>query len=417
MIKGGALYYAIFISFVGSLLCGLLILSVSLSRQIVQNDIGRDDLQMNVRSGLTLALQEPALIPYNDSLEYILFKDQTSKVTFYKRHWGMYDIISVTSSWKKYKSALMALVGQDLKISNAPALYLAENSRYLSLSGDTRIKGTAYLPALGVKQAHIEGKNYSGQKIIYGEIKQSRRALPDINPEIVSYVHEMLSNKGLASSGMVHIASSSTNINIENSHGNFPLILYNNQKDLVLDNITLAGNVIIVSGGLVEIYPGARMEGILIFCRKAGIADNYKGNFQLFASDSIIAGDNVSLDYPSVLACFNTDANPSYLYVGKNSVIDGGLIIHDSGKSSTGSQLILENGSQISGQVYCTGSIEHRGKVYGQMYCKGFHLKTSRAYYENHLLDAVISLDDLPGEFTGTAMIEDKHYRPVQWLN
>ncbi len=416
MIKGGALYYAIFISFIGSLFCGLIILSSSFSRRIVQNDIGKDNLQTIVESGLLLTMKDPSLIPYNDTIRFSLFKDTPSEVSYFKRHWGMYDIICVSSKWKSYSYSRLALVGENLQMGDSMALYITDKSRYISLSGDSRIKGTAYLPGLGIKRAHIEGKNYSGEQIVYGKIKRSGRALPKINPQKFSFIHKWLYDQGLQSNILEPFQSYAKFGSIENSHSDYPLLLYNN-GDLILDNVSIKGNIIILNEGLVEIFPGAKIDGAIIFCQKAGVADDYNGCFQLFATDSIIVGDNVQLDYPSIVGAFNKDLNPSYIYIGENSTVKGGLIIHDEKMGTKSSQMILEKGSAIMGQVYCTGSIEHQGTVHGQVYCEGFHLKTTRAYYENHLLDAVLSFQDLPGAFVGSALIQAKNYKLVQWID
>jgi hypothetical protein len=415
-VKGGALYYAIFVAFVVSLICGFFILATWFFRGYLDTMISRDQLRRNVISGINLALSNPGIIPYDETFEMDLFSDIPSLVKFYKQRWGIYDILTCSSGWKEYSVSRTALVGENILKNEPVALYMADKSKYLSISGETRIKGAAYLPRLGIKRAHIEGESYTGDQIVYGEIKTSANTLPALNEGIVSYNMDILSEKNSSFAGYDKIDPYLGYDSIYNSFLDPTLVLYAS-KNLSLSDIFISGNVIICVDNLVEIYPSASLEDVIIYCQKAGIAKNFSGRLQIFARDTILVGENVIMNFPSCLAVISDDLNAAYIFIGKGSTISGGVILYNNERNSRKAELYIEEGAVINGQVYCDGDIEHKGQINGTLYCNGFTLKTPGAYYENHILDAGISFTDLSKYFVGFAIQENRNSEVIKWLN
>lgn len=415
-VKGGALYYAIFVAFVVSLICGFFILATWFFRGYLDTMNSRDQLRRNVTSGINLTLTNPGIIPYDESFETDLFSDIPSHVKFYKQRWGIYDILTCSSWLKEYSVSRTALMGENILKDEPVALYMADKSKYLSISGETRIKGVAYLPRLGIKRAHIEGESYTGYQIVYGEIKTSANALPDLNKGIVLYNMDILSEKTSSFAGYVRIDRYVGYDSIYNSFLEPTLILYAPQN-LSLSDICISGNVIICADNLVEIYPSARLEDLIIYCQKAGIAKNFSGTLQIFARDTILVGENVTMNFPSCLVVLSDDLNSPYVYIGKGSTISGGVVLYNNERNSRKAELYIEKGAVVNGQVYCDGDIEHKGQINGTLYCNGFTLKTPGAYYENHILDAGISFLDLSNYFVGFAIQENRNSEVIKWLN
>ncbi len=410
------MYYAIFVAFVVSLMCGFFILATWLFRGYLDTMISRDQIRRNVTSGINLALSNPGIIPYDEPFEMELYSDMPSPVRFYKERWGVYDILNCSSEWKNYSVSKTGLVGENI-IKNEPvALYMADKSKYLSISVETRIKGIAYLPRLGIKRAHIEGKSYTGDQIVYGEIKTSGNTLPDLNKGIVEYNLDILSKKKSFFDEYERIEKYFGNDSIYNSFHDPTLVLYATQN-LSLSDISISGNVIICVDNLVEIYPSARLDDVIIYCQKAGIAKNFSGTLQIFARDTIMVGENVTLNFPSCLAVISEDLNSACVFIGKGSNISGGVILYNNERNSRQAELYVGENVVVNGQVYCNGTIEHKGKINGTLYCNGFTLKTPGAYYENHILDAGISFPDLSKHFVGFAIQENKNSEVIKWLN
>lgn len=403
-------------AFVVSLMCGFFILVTWFFRSYLDTMINRDQLRHDVTSGINLAFTNPVIVPYDEPFEMELFRDIPSRVRFYKQRWGVYDILTCSSNWKNYNVSRIGLVGENIQKNEPVALYMADKSKYLSISGETRIKGIAYLPRLGIKRAHIEGKSYTGDEIVYGEIKTSENTLPAINKGIVLYNLKILSEKTSFFSGYERIEKYLGNDSIYNSFHDPTLVLHA-PPNLSLCDIRISGNVIICVDNLVEIYPSARLDDVIIYCQKAGIAKNFSGTLQIFARDTILIGENVKMNFPSSLAVFSDDLNSAFVFIGKGSTISGGVILYNKERNSREAGLFIEDGAVINGQVYCDGTTEHKGQINGTLYCNGFTLRTTGAYYENHILDAGISFLDLSKHFVGFAVQENKKSEIIKWLD
>lgn len=416
MIKGGALYYAIFVCFIITLFIGFIILATFYFNRYVDNEIFNDQLKRNVHSGINLVLSNPDLINYDQVVRYDLYNEDADFVKLEKRKWGLYDIIRCQAQWKAFSYQQTALFGEDIFSGEPVALYLADKSKYISLSGEARIEGDAYLPRLGIKRAHIEGKSYTGEKIVYGQIKTSDKILPTLDRELIQNNLDVFENGPGLFDDFFILDDYLDGVPVFNSFGKRPLVLYSKHNIQLIDE-DISGNVVLIVDGLTEIYPGARLKDILIYSRKAGIADGFEGNLQLFVTDSLIVGSNVSLDFPSGLTIINTDLNAAHIFIGNNSRISGSIIIYNKERNSRTSDMILEEGVIIDGQVYCDGLIEHKGRINGMLYCQGFKLKTPAAYYENHLLDAQISFTELSKHYVGCALLGSEKGQIIRWLN
>ena len=76
------------------------------------------------------------------------------------------------------------LVASDINFQEPVALFLQDNGSILSLSGNTIINGTCYLPGKTVRSASIEGKHFIYKDLVSGIIKKVQN-LPDLDENLL----------------------------------------------------------------------------------------------------------------------------------------------------------------------------------------------------------------------------------------
>src|ERR1035437_5633749 len=101
MLKAGALYYAILVSFLVALLSGFLMINIRLHHFHTLNLLQNQKLERNINSALLLAKEMPASVNINQPVTLDLYNDETDEVTVTKKQWGGYLLLKAEASWRK----------------------------------------------------------------------------------------------------------------------------------------------------------------------------------------------------------------------------------------------------------------------------------------------------------------------------
>lgn len=120
----------------------------------------------------------------------------TSEVGFYRKRWGLYEMLLLTAGDEK-KCCLMGKVDEGY---SRAALYLPERGRTLSIAGKSRIEGKLYIGGQGVAYTQVRSEFFDGTPVAPSDICRSGEMLPSPAPEITAYVgscSDMLLRMGL----------------------------------------------------------------------------------------------------------------------------------------------------------------------------------------------------------------------------
>jgi hypothetical protein len=415
----GALYYAVFITFLISILSGALILYTYVHNSYIDRQILQEQVFSNVKSGINLVLKNPELIDYGAEQNIKLFGNEYDLVSLRKENWGAYDLIYANSQRNSYKASKIALIGDHLGKKEDIALYLADKKKYLSISGNTLLKGTCYLPKLGIKRAYIEGQGYQNRELVFGKILQSEAKLPDLNTDKIRYLESLVSKQFTKEDSLIELSGNITSELISNSFYNKTLILYSDQITS-LSGFRLEGNIILKFDQQIIIQENCQLKDVIIIAPSVILADGFKGSLQILATENIVVGKSCQLQYPSFLGVFKkTEDKNAVIDVGENTTIAGGILLYSS-SSSTKDPLKMKINESVNvyGTVYCNGHIEHKGSIYGSLFCEGFTLKTAASLYENHLLNATVDYTKLPTDFVGVNLVEKPiNEQVIKWLD
>jgi hypothetical protein len=408
MIRSSALYISLIVSILIVLVCGSMLMIGYTYKMQERKQQRTSVLSGNISSGMEVLLLESFS---TDSLQKLsLFGTDQDSVLLLKKSWGIYQS-AVVKSWIGTDTLKKAFLIGSALTDTLKVLYLADEDRPMSISGKSLIKGTAYLPKSGIKAAYVESSGYNDKTLVYGKIKDSGRALPDPDAALMKNLQEMLSEldqreqqKGSASGRSADLPDTVTN-----SFFNPIKRIRAGKEALILSRIRASGNVIISSDSLIVVAADASLDGVILAAPQVRIESNFKGNVQVLASDSIMVGDSVRLDYPSALMVLKNDTAKfqARISVGKNSVISGQLFAWEKERSLLMPIISIGEHSLIKGEVWSQGyvALSKTSEVWGSVSAIRLMARVSSAIYENYLIDVRLDKSRLPKYYLSSKLL------------
>jgi hypothetical protein len=415
MVKAGALYYAIFISFLVALLGGFFITNVWMHHAHAIGLLTEQRLVRNVHSALLLAEEIPDLVPDQGTKEIDLYDDEKDIVFLTKTPWGGFCLLKAVAKTSRIQKSAIALCGKDVFANENYALYLADNNQYLSLSGATVIKGDCYVPKLGLRRAYIEGYSFTGTSLTEGKIFNSKSQIPACNPIIKNSNAGYLNGTSGVGDSTVDASLLQRTNGLTRSFYKKTIVFYSNQW-ITLSDQTLQGNIRIISGKGITITPTAQINHVILYAPKVDIEKGFTGSLQVFASDTIRVQEGVNLTYPSFLAILESHNSKALISIGKGSNIAGDIALTVTATEKIQAECLINPTAVITGRVYCGAQLDLKGSVNGTVYSQAIILRTPGSIYENHLLNATINVNQLPASYSGTLINEPvERYKMIQW--
>ncbi|QXP72527.1 hypothetical protein H0I31_02165 [Tenacibaculum sp. AHE15PA] len=405
--KAGALQYVLVISVIIAFILFAFISLIYLQQKLqIKNAFYKETIQ-NVQLGFNYISD----LPYDKPIETRLSENELEKTTFLRSYWGIFDIVSVSSSIKNEYFQKIGLIGN--QNNQREALYLQDNNTPLVVVGHAKIKGNVSLPKQGVKSGNISGNSYYGNQLIYGSQKTSNTSLPSINN--IAYIKSLFKRNYMNDSvkyfqlenGLKHTQLFSQ-----------PTAIHYTQDNIHLSDIALQGNIIIHSENTITIDATAKLEDIILIAPTIKILKKVTGNFQAFATDMILAEENCKLNYPSALVLIQNQKaeKENQIKIGENTNIKGVIVYYNEKDSPNfDSQIVLSEKTIITGEVYCNQNLELLGSVYGSIYTNNFIAKQSGSTYVNHIYNGAVNYQKLPEQYCGL-WINNTSKKVAKWL-
>ena len=419
MIKAGALFYAIAISLVISIICSSYIIFAHFNRL---NSLFLDQNQkliVNANSGLNLLLSNSSNFVAGKRHSIDLFSEQKDSVILERKQWGVYELAISMAFSKKNACCIAAIIGKSMNKDEGFALYLADNQRPLSLCGNTILNGTCFVPKSGIKRSYMEGQNFVGK--INGKQSESSSNLPVVKKSVTEFNMIYFNDLKAETDSLVSYENDLKTNSLIHSFKDLTLLL-KSKSEILLDKKVLKGNIRIVSQESVFISASSVLEDVIIYAPKIIVENGFKGSMQLIASDGIEIGKDCHLNYPSSLSIINNNKTSSKanIVMKENSTLKGVVFAYQIDQAVNNSNITVnfEKNTQITGDVYVVGNVSLKGIIHGSMTCQKFILQTPSTLYENHLLNAVIDYSKLPNHFTSAAIINgESNNSIVKWAN
>ncbi len=404
------MYYALFLCVIVSIFLAGMIQFSGLNKKLESKLAIEEILVNNAYSGIAYAQAFHQELTPNKKTEISLYDEGIDSVAIVKKNWGAYQIIESKAFHKKQSVTKIAMLGC-LPKEKMPTLYLADQGRALSLCGETKIEGLAYIPEAGIKRPYIGKRNYIGDKLLYGKKEKAEKTLPKINSEF------------LLNMNLVEGEKTDWNNEIEFLNCPFdsiPIHFFSENSILIENNQSFSGQIIIESTDSIVVSPFCTLKDVILKSPKIIVQSGFRGNFQCMASEKIVIEEDVILEYPSVLGLVEIQQRDesSFIIIGENSQIIGSVfLLSEVANFRKPIQLTIEENTIVNGFVYCNGETQLKGKINGSIYTQAFFLETKASSYQNHLLDAEIK-NDLPEEFIPIPLLEESNkMKIIQWLN
>ena len=397
MLKASALTYSLFVMVIVALLCGSLVLVFTYQHRMNLVYFSKQDLITTSNNHFLKLLND---YKYNEiSTNGILESEDQCKTTYSISKWGLFDKISMNTYTKNDSIGKAALFGA--QASKDPlALYLPDLDKPLYLGGNTRINGNVQLSKHGVKMAYLSNNNYTGKKLVYGNIGTSKRTLPTLNVNFDSiayndlehlYLEELLDKKIEFNSFL-----DATKVVI--------------QRGTVLDNVSLKGNFILTSKDSLYIKKNVQLNDIIIKAPSVVFEKGFKGSLQVIANNHVVLEEGTTLNYPSSIYVENDRYQNTNVTLKKKSKVCGAIVLTGKEyKYSLARTFTMDEDATLMGTAYCYGKAQIRGKIIGTLYADRLFYKNEAAIYENYLVNASIDRKSLPKFFIALQLFDKKN--------
>lgn len=380
MIRSSALYLSVVISLLIVLVCGAVLMAGFMYRMQNKAEERSVRLKQNIASGMALVFS--ADFPSDTSMLESLFEGTGDSVRLSRQNWGLYEMGSV-EAWINTDTLSRNFLIAGLPEDSSKVFFLSDEDRPISISGSSLIKGTAFLPKAGIKAAYVEGKAYNDKTLVYGSVRDSERKLPALSQKHLERLQRLL---------------------LEAESGVF-------------------GGLELLADSAVQINADFKSRNALIVARSVNIADDFKGQLQVIASDSIILGDRVVLDYPSALVVLKNDSAgfQRQLKIGKDCQIAGAVMSWEQDRSTLMPVISIGEGSVIKGEVWSQGyvSLGRHSRVDGAVSAIRLMARVSGSLYENYLIDVQLDITRRSRYYLSPPLLNQKpsNAKILCWLN
>lgn len=418
MLKASTLYYTLIFSMILGITIALIMsLFMSFNTANIRIQTSKNFI-VNLNSVLHILENNSKYFPMNQITEMDLFSDQNDSISVYRLKHGALDVYKVRAHRNQQYLERPLMMGW--KSERKVSLYLADNTFPLSLCGETKVEGNAFIPGVPIKRAYIEGKNYVGDQLIYGGYTSSKRQVDKIESLHIADLRYQMEFHSDRDSLITFSALEKQ----KNSFMNRRWLLKSDGL-ITFDQVFFEGNLTIVSSHKIVIGSNTMLKDVVFIAPEIEIMDYVKGEFQCLATQSIQVGKQVELEYPSNLMLLESKENGSggLLEIEEGSTIQGAVMILTEKEpriSKSSPQMRIKKNVKVEGIIYTPYrvTLSPSIQVNGSMYCKETELKTPSAVYTNHLLDCKITPSALDKAFISTiSSTNNKTQKMIKWLN
>ncbi|NHN27976.1 hypothetical protein FIA58_020040 [Flavobacterium jejuense] len=399
MVKAHSLLYAVYVCLLVAIFCGGLLLLSNLYNQLNLYYVTHETLFISNQSTVNYALGNSLVTD-----ESILTEEETGiQSQFSIKNHGLLPLLLTQSYVKNDTISSAHFVGQKVASTNI-ALYMANFTQPLSLSGDVTIKGNLFMPTDRIKESYIN--NRPNKISIQGNKTISEIQLPTLSDKCNSIFE--IRNSYKTNFNAVDKKKDSIYVN-----SFFNETIEFQMSNTTLENKIIKGNFIVSSNDSIYIRKNNILEDVIIIAPKVAIESGFEGTIQVFAKESISIEKEVTLNYPSVIALYNNkEDQKAFAFIDEAFKIAGLVMLfgNDLVHLNKNTLEIKEKG-KVMGNIYCTGVLTLKSDVYGAVYTSKLNHKTLSSSYSNTIADVTIDITKKPKVFIDMPIFNNKNNR------
>jgi len=415
-LQGGILNLVLAVGIVLTAIIGSVLLLVYHRNLVLTKNSLQERLNRNAASGINYLLAAA-----EEEIEHFgvdLYGEGLDSVRLSKEAWGIFDLAITQAKTGRHEAYRIALLGAGLDSMREVALYLADEDRPLLLADKVTIVGKAFVPQAELKQVHLgQGEMAQPNKpLVKGALLKSKAMLPPLYKKALARADRYTNFKYPAAARVVPFTSAVGARQVLTASFLEETTVLASREQVVLQDVSLSGHLVVVSEQRVHIGRSAKLENIIVAAPYIEVAEGFSGSVQLFARDSISIGESCRLLYPSALYV-SDGAGAGKLWIGSGAEITGEVLLGDEEGKGSNHLLSLQEDALIRGQVFVDGAVELYGAIEGSLMCRRFLLKTPAALYANYLQDASVRVDALSKHYLASPLVSTKAKKGiVAWL-
>jgi len=393
MVKAHSLLYAIYICLIVSVICGALLYFANLYTQLNLHYNLHEELYLSNQSLVNFALG-------NKGVEAEVPVDENTGIAgnYEMKNYGLLTLLLARSFVRNDTVASAHFIGYFGK--DKIAVWLANYTNPLSFSGAVRLVGDLRLPSEIITPTYITSAMNKLETV--GEIKISDRELPEINPAFKTIFDGISAEKTPIS----EIEKPNDSI-YYNSFFNATKEVYVRSNIVARKNFK--GNFVLRSKDSLFISKTAVLEDVILAAPKITFEEGFSGTVQAFATSTINTGENVVLNYPSVLCVFNKSTEPAGIKIKKNNTITGAVVLFGNTMEMPRENTIeIAEGGRIIGDIYCAGKLMLQSTLYGTVTTNSFFYKNGSGIFDNLIYNVEINALKQPPYFISVPLFETK---------
>lgn len=372
-----------------------------------------------MQSGFNILLSNKSPVLLESSQLLDLYNEGTNTVLLERFQWGILEYIGASIPDSIIKYSKYALIANT--IDNDQQFYLVDNNSPLSLAGQTELYGNFFLPKKGVERAYLANSPYTGTELVYGTTSQSETQMPPMSLDYQNKIKNIYTKENSNKDSLVNGFILSYGDSIAHSFVKKTIVI-NSNDGILIPAMSLTGNIKIISQKEIFISSGAQLDGIILIAPYIEIEQEFEGNCQIFATDSLKIGDNVQMDYLSAITIFQKTESKmpnAKIKIGENFVFSGVLIgFQELYDYKNPIQVLFSINSDFKGSLYCNGDVQLKGKFIGNLIINRLKLEKPGSTYINHLEEASINKDLLSKNYAliGVSESEFTSKKVISWL-
>jgi len=367
-------------------------------------------LRRDMESAINLVLADTAILvgERDDSID--LFGKGSDSVFIKEENWGLSGVACITVVENAMRLRKDFLYGAQPDGFLSGCLYLTDHQSPLSLSGDAKLEGDAWLSKGGLKPVFIDQSGFSYDELIKGNIKRSLDSLPAVDKRIIesitSYNKKRTVETGIPDS-------------LEQSFSDSVVVLYQ-KGPLSLAHCQLKGHVLIISDSSINVKNTCLLKNVLLSAPEIEFESGCSGIVQAMATDSIVVHGGCNFSYPSSLVVVKKDSSllQPEIIIGDSCLFSGVILTEVLKKDENKTFVGIGKNSAITGLIYCAGYLSLKGKVTGTVLTDYFIYRSLPSIYINYLVDAELNRSGLSGYYViPNLFFNKKPNKIMQWVN
>jgi len=414
-LSGNSLIITIIIGLVMAILCTSILLLFYYNR-IWESEVKINErLNRNIRSGINLLLSDTSSnFPLStDSLD--LFGRGEDIIKIKKERWGLFNVGEIVSFWGNRIKSRLFLYGSRPEKYYEGCIYLADHQTSLSVIGDVKLTGDAYLSGSGIKPGYINQRGYSFSELLTGDIQKSNRSLPALNESIKQYLFELINRT--KSQTAPEIITEIPADSLSQSFSDSTLTVFQHNK-IIIANKSLKGRIVIMSDSSIEVENSATLENVMLVAPEIRFKKGFSGSVQAIASDSLVAEENANFFYPSSFVLLKQERESGFksITIKNNCRFEGIILSVADSLDKEKTYLRIYAKSLVTGIIYVNGYVENLANVHGTILTDFFVYRHSSSVYINNLVDVEINRRLLPAYFVGSPVFGSRKNKLITWL-